>query len=341
MKHVWTGRAARGVGVVAAAAALLAAAGGTAAAVPTAPKPCTWTVRTLPAYPINAMLGWTSILGTDGGQTFAGRSIDRAVLWRDGKMIDLGLGEAADVNRAGVAVGYQVDADYNTHAVLWRGGATIRLAEPSSTRDSRATGINDTGLIIGYATSTEGSRHVLAWSASSPARVRDLGSVGRDLSVLQWLAGGVTEAGAFAGTADDGNTGPESAFTGTVQGGMRVLSKATRDTYAAAYGIGGRYVVGTQQVPSEDYAVQPVVWTDGQLSTLPGGGWTPAAVNSSGMIAGNAETAVVWQGGQLTRLPALDLNGQTRAEVITEDGTVGGSALTSDSVMVPVTWSCR
>jgi uncharacterized membrane protein len=338
MKHVWTGRVARGVGIVVAAAALLAAAGGTAAAVPTAPQPCTWTVRTLPAYPINAMLGWTSISGTDGGQTFAGRSIDRAVLWRDGKMIDLGLGEAADVNRAGVAVGYQVDADYNTHAVLWRGGATIRLAEPSSTRDSRATGISDAGLIIGYATSTG---HALAWSASSPARVRDLGSVGRDLSVVQWLAGGVTEAGLFAGTADDGNTGPDSAFTGTVQGGMRVLSKATPDTYAAAYGIGGRYVVGTQQIPSEDYAVQPVVWTDGQLSTLPGGGWTPAAVNSSGMIAGNAETAVVWRGGQLTRLPALDPNGQTWAAVITEDGTIGGTALTSDSEIVPVTWSCR
>jgi hypothetical protein len=67
MKPVWTGRAARGVGVVVAAVALLAAVGGTAAAVPTAPQPCTWTVRTLPAYPIDWMLGWTAIRGTDGG----------------------------------------------------------------------------------------------------------------------------------------------------------------------------------------------------------------------------------------------------------------------------------
>ena len=65
------------------------------------------------------------------------------------------LSRAVDVNTAGVAVGYSVDADFaDQRAVLWADGAIVDLNSllpaGSDWRLEVATGINDSGAIVGY-----------------------------------------------------------------------------------------------------------------------------------------------------------------------------------------------
>jgi probable HAF family extracellular repeat protein len=67
-----------------------------------------------------------------------------AVLWQDGKVIDLGPGEARAINNRGQIVGdTQADSNAPRYGVLWENGRTVRLSE----QPSSATAINDEGQI--------------------------------------------------------------------------------------------------------------------------------------------------------------------------------------------------
>jgi hypothetical protein len=67
---------------------------------------CCPAVRGLPdsAPPQKARYAYSSVRGTDGDDTFAGSSNGHAVLWRGGRLVDLGVGDAVDVNRTGAVV---------------------------------------------------------------------------------------------------------------------------------------------------------------------------------------------------------------------------------------------
>ena len=55
-------------------------------------------------HPQKARYAFSSVRGTDGDDTFAGSSNGPAVLWRGGRLVDLGVGDAVDVNRTGAVV---------------------------------------------------------------------------------------------------------------------------------------------------------------------------------------------------------------------------------------------
>jgi probable HAF family extracellular repeat protein len=331
--------ATRLAGITVAGAAALAGVAGTAAA---APKPanaghhaCTWAAQVLPTVPTSESYTWSAIYGTDGGQTFAGVSNGRAVLWRDGRLIDLGVGEAADVNRGGDAVGYQFDSGELSHATLYRAGTGIRLAEPANVNATRATGINDDGLIVGTGDifgETTGTRHALVWSADTPGRVTDLGTLDGDEANATSLVG-VNQDGTLIGNVFNETTWTSTAVTGTVRGGLQVLPGSTPGASAVA-SIAGRYSVGAQYIGDGYHAVR---WRNGRAQVLPGDA-DADSVNSQGTVVGRRPgTVVVW-----TDLgDPVDLPGNSAgATVITDYGTVGGSSSDGLLGLQPVLWSC-
>ena len=320
---------------------------GVAATAEAAPNPnnaghlaCTWAAQVLPTVPITDF-AFSAVGGTDGDETFAGFSNGHAVLWRDGRLIDLGAGSAADVNRAGDAVGAQVDS--NPHATLFRAGTAIRLAEPANASETWASGINDDGLIVGTGVivrGTEGTPHALVWSARTPASVTDLGTLGGDEANGIRLIG-VNERGTLIGNAFNPNIGTATAVIGTVRGGLRALSGSAPGASTTAVGITGRYIVGTQYLNG---SAQPVRWVNGRAQVLPGDA-EANGVNSWGTVVGrrsDASTAVIWTGvSDPVELPIPAGLQQPGATAITDRGTVAGFGFDNISTQQPVLWSCR
>lgn len=85
----------------------------------------------------------------------------RAVLWQDGRMVELGtLGGnssmAVDINSAGHVVGHAENADGKRHAFIWKNGKMIDLntlvPSDSGWEFSEARAINDDGSVVGLGT---------------------------------------------------------------------------------------------------------------------------------------------------------------------------------------------
>jgi hypothetical protein len=219
------------------------------------------------------------------------------VLWRDGRVIDLGVGVAEDVNGSGDGVGTQQDSNYVPHATLFRAGTAVRLAEPATAGETQANGINDAGLIVGSAGfpgPTGGTWHALVWSADTPGSVIDLGTLdGNEANGTRLV--GVNEAGTLIGNAWDPNTSRQTAVIGTVHGGLRALRGSTRVAGTVANAIAGRYVAGIQYLNG---GIQTVRWVNGRVQVLPGGA-EANGVNSQGTVVGrrfDLITGLIWTG---------------------------------------------
>ena len=280
----------------------------------------------------------SGVRGTDGDHTFAGYSNGRAVLWRDGRVIDLGVGVAEDVNGSGDAVGTQQDSNYVPHATLFRAGTAVRLAEPATAGETHANGINDAGLIVGSAGfpgPTGGTWHALVWSADTPGSVIDLGTLdGNEANGTRLV--GVNEAGTLIGNAWDPNTSRQTAVIGTVHGGLRALRGSTRVAGTVATAI-----AGIQYLPG---GIQTVRWVNGRVQVLPGGA-EANGVNSQGTVVGrrfDLITGLIWTGAaDPVELPIPAGLTQAGAAAITDGGTVGGYGFNDRSEALPVLWSCR
>lgn len=331
-------------GITLVGAAALAGVAGTAAAAPNpsgaAHYACTWAPLVLPTVPTTGY-AYGAVSGTDGDRTFAGYSNGHAVLWRDGQLIDLGVGEAADVNGGGDAVGYQLDSSEFSHAILFRAGTAIRLAEPANVHATRATGINDDGLIVGTGDipgETSGTTHALVWSASTPGRVTDLGTLDGDEANATSLVG-VNEEGTLIGNVLNQNTFAMTAVSGTVRGGLQVLPGSTPGASTVA-SISGRYSAGAQYNGDGTHAVR---WRNGRAQPLASDA-DAHGVNSQGTVVGrrsDLSTGVVWTGvGEPVDLPIPAGHHSATATVITDHGTVAGTSFTDASELQPVLWSC-
>jgi probable HAF family extracellular repeat protein len=103
-----------------------------------------------------------------------GSSGAHAVLWRNGRISDLGtLGgsysAAVDVNERGDVVGYsQVAGDAGYRAFLWRHGRLTELGPLPGFSSSYATAVNDRGDVAGFSAGDGGIRAVL-WRREVPA----------------------------------------------------------------------------------------------------------------------------------------------------------------------------
>jgi probable HAF family extracellular repeat protein len=109
-----------------------------------------------------------------------------AVLWQDGRPVDLGtlagdeLSAARGINDDGIVAGFsRVSADGPTHAVTWGPTGIVPLPGLPGRGETLALGINREGVVIGYATpKAEFSPRPVAWVDGVP---RDLGTLpGRD-----------------------------------------------------------------------------------------------------------------------------------------------------------------
>ena len=153
-----------------------AASATTAAASPTAAGPPTHYVRLrLPDLSSivdprpNSSAAALNDRGQAVGQSLASNGRVHPVLWRDGRVTDLGvlqpgpneMGIALDINTQGDVVGGSAGPD-GQHAVLWRDGDVIDLGTLDG-HGSFANAINDRGQIVGRSYTATGAIKGFIW----------------------------------------------------------------------------------------------------------------------------------------------------------------------------------
>jgi len=247
----------------------------------------------------------------------------RAVLWRDGQIIDLGtLGGgpesgASSVNKRGQVVGwainrvpdpnslffsgneynyYQPIEQYQTRAFLWQNGVMTDLGTLGTGKDAWAQAINDNGQITGISYTNTTVNKV-------PTGCGFQGTLIPTEDPFFWENGKMTDMGGLGGTCGQplfiGNSGQ---------------------------------VVGTSDLPG-DLASHPFLWTKVQgmkdLGTLGGHFGTAQMINDHGVVVGGTTLpgdsqldAFLWD-GRIHDLGALD--GCSYAYAVNTHGQVVGN----------------
>lgn len=162
----------------------------------------------------------------------------------------------ADINEAGQAVGYYVDADFVNQAFLFDGRKVITLPRPAGRDEAMATAINDLGQIVGYATTVTDDGALttaMLWNAANPADYTVIGDDQAnkldpaDINNAGVVVGLASQDGAFraftwsqaGGLVDDGvpPNGPDSQAywsaindAGTIVGGWNAIGALTHAT---------------------------------------------------------------------------------------------------------------
>lgn len=164
------------------------------------------------------------IVGISGlcDQAVGRYSAIHAVLWQDGRTIDLGnLGGVAwntpmAINEFGVVVGFanvpggRSPGSFHAHAFVWSAAAGMRdLGTLPGDSISEALGINDEGLIVGESCGASGCRAVL-WRDGG---IVDLNTqLARGYTDQLVFANDINDAGEITGQALDATTGVSAAF---------------------------------------------------------------------------------------------------------------------------------
>ncbi len=154
-------------------------------------------------------------------------SAKHAVLWQDGKVIDIGnLGGSAwntpgAINDRGEVVGFsdlpgdQNGANFNAEAFLWKkNGGIQNLGTLPGDTISEATGINNEGQIVGLSCvdATFANCRAFLWQNGVMTDLNAL--VSNSSSLLLYYANDINSFGQIAGQAIDTNTGVAYAFLG-------------------------------------------------------------------------------------------------------------------------------
>jgi probable HAF family extracellular repeat protein len=252
----------------------------------------------------------------------AGQSDGRAVLWRGGRVIDLGTpagsgSVALDINESGAVVGYrQVDDGFR--AFRWQDGELVDLPPLPGDTNSLAQAVNDRGEVVGL--SLDPSVRPVLWrpdgtlvdlsTTTKLYRAEELNNTGR-------LAGEISPDGA--------NTVPV-----LVSGGRATV---LADRFGATSGVNDRAEVtgfffdGTRG---------SFTWAAGRLTEipmLPGASAMQAqAINNRGTVVGFTDlVGFIWNGSTVQVLPGLagnplaaqDIN--DRGQIVGYGGTAPGN----------------
>jgi len=254
------------------------------------------------------------------GSTSTGES--HAVLWQDGKAIDLGtLGgtssRAWGINNSGQIVGESDTATGDGHAFLWEDGQMFDLAEAGPF--NRAFAINDRSVVAGHFQSDgvlwrrgmlfDLGDLLVGWTINDHLVVGGAASFGDQIHAALWRRG-------------------ETIDLGTLPGG----------TFSAARSVNNRnQVVGESTVDG----THGFIWEDGVMLQLPdliqGTGATFARdINNRGQIVGEsvsnqnavggAPHAVLWNDRNSAPLDLGTLAGTERstAAAINDRGLIAG-----------------
>jgi probable HAF family extracellular repeat protein len=161
--------------------------------------------------------GW--IVGGSGAATTDGRASvvgpgARAVLWRDGEMIELGtlggdISQARALNESGQIAGYsttgpdQTFAGPGMHAFLWQDGTMVDLGTLPGSDLSLAFAINEAEQVVGASTSSDaptavsGGYAAVLWQDGTIVNLNDL--IPADSGWWLSTAYGINDAGQIVG----------------------------------------------------------------------------------------------------------------------------------------------
>lgn len=343
----------RRLALLAAAAGLVAV--GLPAAASAAPSPagsvpataCTWTAKQLPLLPGGST---GAVLGTDGGSTFSGwvfaEDGQHAVLWRSGKVVDLGTyadggTRANDVNRSGVAVG-STDYVAAEFPQVWRAdGSAHALPVAEGTTGASAVAVNDAGLAVGYRYAADGTVVGMLWNTTTLTVVREypgafLDDIGEDNRIVgtTWPASGASRA-----VKTRPNTAVLTPLRSPLAGG------GSLEHFGSA--TAGDHIVGGYVIPNSSGATAPIIWTGSSPRLLGSAGPGQARdVNALGTVVGVASDPETGQHAAIWPAPAqsptyLPDNGEAAAAsaVSNDSKRVGGTWTVGNSTR-PVRWTC-
>lgn len=270
--------------------------------------------------------------GSDSSEAFAvnerghaaGQSDGHATLWRNGRVIDLGVlpgglwSVATDLNDRDEVVGYG-SASGGTHAFLWKDGRMRDLGTLPGGTDSYAEGINNAGDVVGNSTAPSGpyTRHAVRWHAGRTIDLDPEGqaSFAKDITDDGWIVG-------HRFLPED----PMNARATAWWHGIPTTLVPDAPSYPAA-------ADERHRVALNDSGGHASIWYRGATSPLPS---DPALfaqvhdINNAGQVAGSVDIeAIVWRDGRAVPLPRLPAGGSAAAYGINDRGQLAGSSATA------------
>jgi len=290
-------------------------------------------------------------LAPNGGFSFAhavnnhgqvvGRTLNRAFLWENGVMRDLGTlpggsySEAFSINDRGQVVGFSTIDDATCtlfdgcwHAFLWEDGTMTDLGGLDPRFQSYAYSINDSGQIAGISATGDyptGTWRAIMWDHGT---VVDLGSVPEATNTYAY---GINARGDVVGSWD----GPQPAQPRIWSHGSSEALPVAGSSATEAYKINNHgAIVGFGEQSGQAHAV---VWADGaitDLGTLPGAVWSFGRdINDRGQVVGESffapqgtTRAFVWQRGTMIDLGTLPGGANSYAQGINDAGVIAGAS---------------
>ena len=103
--------------------------------------------------------------GSLAGWSLAPDTSRHVVLWRNGRIADLGLGSFLDLNDRDEVL-YDVNPGLGErNAFLWRGGTVTQLPALAGEREVEAADLNDRGQIVGTVRAADESQRAVIWQS--------------------------------------------------------------------------------------------------------------------------------------------------------------------------------
>jgi len=198
---------------------------------------------------------------------------------------------AADINNAGVVVGYYPYSPTLNHAFLNRGKGLVDLGTLKGTA-SVAVAINDKGQVLGQWTTNGGQQRGFVYDC---ARLRDIGVIGGRFTTWRDInnAGYIT---AFA--SDTPSNEGISSFLRAPNGALTNIGDLPNDypdnypiTFSASLNNKNQIAGESGPLTFPDQPLRSFIWTKGKMRDLGDFGWTPngaLSINDRGQATGYA-----------------------------------------------------